>query len=77
MTVSKRQLSMITLNWVMNHLYSKKKIVLTKKIIDRPAYYRTCQKSLKGSLKLILSLLQNFPLICVVLQKTITLKICS
>ena len=30
------------------HLYLKKKIVLKKKIIDRLAYYHTCQKSLKG-----------------------------
>ena len=35
----------------------KKKIVLKKKIIDRLAYYHTCQKSLKGFFinKLILS----------------------
>ena len=41
---------------------SKKMILLTKKIIDRSAYYPTCQKSLKGSFinKLILLWLQNF-----------------
>ena len=35
----------------------KKKILLTKKIIDWSAYYHTCQKSLKGSFinKIILS----------------------
>ena len=35
----------------------KKKILLTKKIIDWSAYYHTCQKSLKGSFinKFILS----------------------
>ena len=39
------------------HLYLKKKIVLKKKIIDRLAYYHTCQKSLKEFFinKLILS----------------------
>ena len=62
---------LMILNWLMYHLYLK------KKIIDRLAYYHTCQKSLKGSFinKLIPSRLQNFLLICVVLEKTITFDI--
>ena len=53
----KMEFSLMILNWLMYHLYLRKKIVLKKKIIDRLAYYHTCQKSLKGSFinKLILS----------------------
>ena len=48
-----------------------KKEILKKKIIDRLAYYHTCQKSLKGFFinKLILSWLQSFLLVYVVLEK--------
>ena len=48
---------LMILNWLKYHLYLKKNIVLKKKIIDRLAYYHTCQKSLKGFFinKLILS----------------------
>ena len=55
--IEKGIFSLMILNWLMYHLYLKKKIVLEKKIIDRLAYYHTCQKSLKGFFinKLILS----------------------
>ena len=57
MTVLKIEFSQMILNWLMYHLYFKRKIVLKKKINDRLAYYHTCQKSLKGSFRnqLILS----------------------
>ena len=57
MTVFKREFSQMILNWLMHHLYFKKKIVLKKEITDRLAYYRTCQTSLTGIFinKLILS----------------------
>ena len=73
------EFSLMILNWLIYYLYLKRKIVLIKKIIDRLAYYHTCQKSLKGSFinKLILSWLQKFLLIYVVLQKTITINIHS
>ena len=48
MTVLKREFSLMILNWLMYHLYLKRKIVLKEKIIDWLAYYHTCQKSLKG-----------------------------
>ena len=35
------------LNWLVYPPYWKKKIILTKKVIDQSAYYHTCQKSLK------------------------------
>ena len=70
MTVLKMEFSLTILNWLMYHLYLKKKI-FKKKIIDWLAYYHTCQMSLKGFFinKLILSWLQNFLLIYVVLEK--------
>ena len=79
MTVLKREFSLMILNWLMYHLYLKKKIVLKKKIIDRLAYYHTCQKSLKGFFinKLMYVNYVNFLLIYVVLEKTITLNIHS
>ena len=40
-TVSKIRFSLMILNWLMYHLYLKKKIVFKKKIIDRLAYYHT------------------------------------
>ena len=53
----KMEFSLMTLNWFIYHLYLKKKRVSKKEIINRLAYYHTCQKSLKGSIlnKLILS----------------------
>ena len=53
----KMEFSLMTLNWFIYHLYLKKKKVSKKEIINRLAYYHTCQKSLKGSIlnKLILS----------------------
>ena len=79
MTVFKMEFSLMILNWLMYHVYLKRTIVLKKKVIDRLAYYHTCQKSLKGLFinKLMLSRLQNFLLIHVVLEKTITLNIHS
>ena len=46
--ILKMEISLLILNWLMYHLYLKKKIVLKKKITDRLAYYHTFQKSLKG-----------------------------
>ena len=79
MTVFKMEFSLMILNWLMYHVYLKRKIVLKKKVIDRLGYYHTCQKSLKGLFinKLMLSRLQNFLLIHVVLEKAITLNIHS
>ena len=73
MTVLKREFSLMILNWLMYHLYLK------KKIIDQLAYYHTCQKSLKGFFinKLMYVNYVNFLLIYVVLEKTITLNIHS
>ena len=75
MTVLKMEFSLMILNWLMYHLYLKRKIVLKKKIIDRLAYYHTCQKSLKGSF--INKLIFYDYKIYVVLEKTITLNIHS
>ena len=71
MTVLKMKFSLIILNWLMYHLYLKRKIILKKKIIDQLAYYHTCQNYSKGFFinKLILSWLQNFLLIYLVLEK--------
>ena len=44
----KMEFFLIILNWLMYHLYLKRKVVLKKEIIDRLAYYHTCQKSMKG-----------------------------
>ena len=67
----KMEFFLIILNWLMYHLYLIRKVVLKKEIIDRLAYYHTCQKSLKGYFinKLIFSWLQNFLLIYAVLEK--------
>ena len=48
MTVLKREFSLMILNWLMLSPLFKKKDSFKKKIIDRLAYYHTCQKSLKG-----------------------------
>ena len=48
MAVLKVELSLMILNWLMYHLYLKRKIVLKKKIIDwlphmlKYEYYHTC-----------------------------------
>ena len=54
------------LNWLVYHLYFKRKIVLKSKIIDRLAYYQTCQISFKRSCinKLIFSWVQSYPYQC-------------
>ena len=46
MTVLKREFPLMILNWLMYHLYLKKKIVLKKKIIDRLVFERILYKQI-------------------------------
>ena len=64
------EFSLMILNWLMYEPNLLRKTV-KKNIINRLEYYHTYQKSFKGSFinKLIVSWLQNFLLIYVVLEK--------
>ena len=41
---------MVILNWLLYHLCSRKKIILTKEAMGQLAYYHMCKKSLKDTL---------------------------